>query len=168
MPRLTIDVMEFRIINGVDVPESKPVPPVAIEQVEAVRAVLTRVLRGMVDLELVTGMRPQEVRNITWGQIGKSDPKAWCYTPNRHKTKRKGKSRKIFIGPNGQSILNDFLRADPDAFIFSPRDSEEERSIERRANRKSPMTPSQAASAWSQPTECSIIHRFDLPTLTIR
>ncbi len=104
-----------------DVPEGEPVQAVSLESVNAVREYLGRVVRSMVDLELVTGMRPQEVRNITWGQIDKSDATAWCYQPQRHKTKRKGKQRRIFIGPAGQEILSQFLKADPDAFIFSPK-----------------------------------------------
>ncbi|MDG1895033.1 MAG: site-specific integrase [Fuerstiella sp.] len=128
-----------------NVPEGEPVQAVSLESVAAVREYLGRVVRSMVDLELVTGMRPQEVRNITWGQIDKSAPTAWCYQPRRHKTKRKGKQRKIFIGPAGQEILSQFLKADPDAFIFSPQEAEAERNAERRDNRKSPMTPSQSA-----------------------
>jgi integrase len=128
-----------------DIPEGEPVQAVPVESVDAVCEYLGRVVRSMVELELVTGMRPQEVRNITWGQIDKSDASAWCYKPLRHKTKRKGKQRMIFIGPAGQTILKQFLKADPDAFIFNPRDSEAERNAERRNNRKSPMTPSQLA-----------------------
>ena len=125
-----------------DIPEQKRVQPVEVEQVEAVRNLLTSVLRGMVDIELLTGMRPQEVRNMTWGQIDQSDPGAWCYEPERHKTKRRGKVRRIYIGPEGQRVLSQFLKADPDAFIFSPADSEAERLAEMRENRKSPLTPS--------------------------
>ncbi len=126
-----------------DIPEQRDVKPVTLEQIEAVRGHLTSVLRGMVDLELLTGMRPQEVRNMTWGQIDRSDSEAWCYEPSRHKTKRRGKRRRIFIGPEGQRVLRQFLKADPDAFIFSPQDSEAERFANLRKNRTTPLTPSQ-------------------------
>ena len=128
-----------------DVPESKPVLPVEIDRVERVREHLGPVVSAMVELELVTGMRPQEVRNITWGQIDRGDSEVWCYEPDRHKTKRKGKTRRVYIGPNGQEILLQFLKADPDAFIFSPRESEEIRRANQRQQRKSPLTPSQRA-----------------------
>lgn len=128
-----------------DVPEGSPVQAVPVESVDAVRDFLGRVVCAMVDLELVTGMRPQEVRNITWGQIDPSDPSVWCYQPQRHKTKRKGKQRRIYIGPAGQEILSQFLRTDPDAFIFTPKDAEAERNAERSALRQSPMTPSHLA-----------------------
>ena len=126
-----------------DIPEQRDVQPVTLEQVEAVRSQLTLVLRAMVDIELLTGMRPQEVRNMTWGQIDRSDAEVWCYQPRRHKTKGKGKMRRIFIGPSGQRILSQFLKLDPEAFIFSPKDSEAERHATMRANRITPLTPSQ-------------------------
>lgn len=147
-PNIVASCREIRNLqNGRcgDVPESQPVPPVEIEKVEAIRDYVGPVVRAMIDLELVTGMRPQEVRNITWGQIDESDSETWCYEPNQHKTKRKGKTRRIFIGPNGQAVLNKFLKAAPDAFIFSPRGAEAMRRAKQRANRKSPMTPSQRA-----------------------
>ena len=128
-----------------DVPEGQPVLPVESSRVDAVLEYLGPVVSAMVRLELVTGMRPQEVRNITWGQIDRADAEVWCYEPDRHKTKRKGKTRRIYIGPNGQSILNEFLKVDPDAFIFSPRESERFRREQQRRGRKSPLTPSQRA-----------------------
>jgi len=52
--------------------------------------------------------------------------------------------RIIHLGPKAQVIVRPFLKADPDAILFSPRDAEAERSAARRAARQSPMTPSQA------------------------
>lgn len=138
------EVRSLQVGKCGDVPEGQPVQPVDFERIEAVRQHLGPVVSAMVDLELLTGMRPQEVRNMTWGQIDRSDPDApWCYVPVRHKTKHRGKTRRIFIGPKGQAILGEFLKANPSAIIFSPRDSEALRRAQQREARKSPLTPSQ-------------------------
>src|SRR5262249_30220444 len=44
-----------------------------------------------------------------------------------------------------QGVLKRWLKADPAAYMFSPREVEALRNAARRQKRKSPMTPSQAA-----------------------
>jgi integrase len=69
----------------------------------------------------------------------------WTYRPETHKTAHRGKERRIFIGPQAQAILAQYLLRDADACCFSPAESEAKRNERRKAARKSPMTPSQAA-----------------------
>lgn len=52
---------------------------------------------------------------------------------------------RIFIGPEGQRVLERYLHGDADDYCFSPAKSESERNQARKAERQSPMTPSQAA-----------------------
>lgn len=126
-----------------DVPESQGVPPVSIDRVEAVKPYVSRQVWAMIQLQLVTGMRPQEVRIIRWCDIDQSED-VWCYVPRIHKMQHLNRRRRIYIGPQGQSILGEFLKANRDAYIFSPQDAERERREEQRMNRKTPLTPSQA------------------------
>ena len=50
----------------------------------------------------------------------------------------------MHLGPRAQAVLRAFLKPDVTAYLFDPREAEADRSAERRRNRKSRMTPSQA------------------------
>jgi site-specific recombinase XerD len=76
----------------------------------------------------------------------------WLYRPGSHrgpegdhKTAHHGHERTILIGPRAQEVLKPWLKTDLTAYLFSPKDAEALRNAVRRQNRKSPMTPSQAA-----------------------
>ena len=107
-----------------DIPEGKPIEPVDIKRVEAVKPFVSRQVWGMIQLQLATGMRPQETRIVRWCDLDQSDPNVWCYIPRSHKMEHKNRNRRIFIGPVGQGILREFLKANREAFIFCPRDAE--------------------------------------------
>jgi integrase len=76
-------------------------------------------VRAMVTLQILTGMRPGEVVRLRAIDVQKSNT-GWLYRPPRHKTKSKGKSRVIHIGPRARAILEPLLPADAEAFVFSP------------------------------------------------
>lgn len=126
--------------------EADPVKPVPAGEIEAIKQRVNRFVWGMIQLQLATGMRPGEVRLMRIRDIDMSG-EVWEYRPQEHKTEHHGRQRLIFIGPRGQDIVRQFLVADPERYLFSPKAAEEERSEERRANRKTPMTPSQTARA---------------------
>ena len=126
-----------------DIPEGEPVEPVNLDRVEAVKPHVSRQVWGMIQLQLASGMRPQEVRIIRWCDIDQSGD-VWLYVPRKHKMQHHNRHRRIYIGPVGQDILGEFLKADREAYIFSPRDAERERREEQRRERQTPMTPSQA------------------------
>jgi integrase len=123
--------------------ESKPVRPVAEGTVNDTLPCLNPTVAAMVRLQVLTGARPGEVCrmrpcDITFGTNG-----VWVYRPESHKTEHHGKERRIYIGPEGQEVLRLFLDRKPEAFCFSPAESEAIRNAERRENRTTPMTPSQ-------------------------
>jgi len=124
--------------------EADPIKPVPDEHIKAIQSRVNRFVWGMIQLQLATGMRPGEVRLMRMGDIDMSC-EVWEYRPQKHKTEHHGRQRLIFIGPKGQEILKPFLVADTERYLFSPQAAELERSEERRANRSTPMTPSQAA-----------------------
>jgi integrase len=69
----------------------------------------------------------------------------WRWKLPKHKNTWRGHERVVLIGPKAQAILKPYLRRAPQLYCFSPAESERERCWWRRRNRKSPMTPSQAA-----------------------
>ena len=133
-----------RTEDGIRAREKEAVRPVEDTVVEATLPHLPRQLAAMVRLQLLTGMRPGEVtamRTFFFYFTGSF----LIYTPSSHKTEHHDQNRSVPIGPVAQDILRPFLRADPNAFLFSPREVEEERRAKARAARKTPLTPSQRA-----------------------
>jgi integrase len=130
--------------------ETAPVGPVAVALVEDTLPHLTRQVRGMVKVQLLTGARPGEVCIMRACDIDMSGP-VWLYYPGRdqgpagqHKTAHHGYRRVIAIGPRAQEVIREFLKPDLQAYLFSPKEARAESDAERRQQRKSPMTPSQA------------------------
>jgi integrase len=122
--------------------ETPPVRPVSETLVEATLPKLRPPVAAMVQLQLLTGMRPGEVtimRAIDLEMKGK----VWRYRPATHKTAHRGHERVISIGPRGQQIIREFLRRDVSAYLFSPADSMEHLRAEQHENRKSKVPPSQ-------------------------
>ncbi len=118
--------------------ESDPVTPVADAVVDATLAVLPPTLRGMVELQRLTGMRPMEVCRIRTCDIDQAG-EVWIYRPPYHKMTHKGRPRQIYIGPRAQRVLGPFLLPDLQAFIFSPKRAMEERLAQRHEERVTPM-----------------------------
>ena len=127
-----------------DAAESDPVKPVPVSFVDAIEPHVTRQIWGMIQVQHFTGMRPCEITAI-WGCDLNMSSDVWEYVPKSHKTEHHGKDRIIFIGPKAQAVLRSFLKTNLQAFLFSPVDARREFDERRKANRKSPMTPSQRA-----------------------
>jgi integrase len=111
-------------VGQVGVKAPKEVKPVPEEHVRAIFPHVTPVVRAMLQLQLVSGMRPGEVCRLSTGQIDRSG-EIWIYRPTKHKTAHLGKRREITFGPQAQAILGPWLKADPDKVLFSPRESYE-------------------------------------------
>lgn len=94
--------------------ESKPVHPAKIEYVRAAQVFMTNALRSMVEVHLLTGMRPGELCGMRWEEIDtKSIEDVWLYRPTEHKTKHHGQDRLIAIGPRAQSVIVESLGSQP-------------------------------------------------------
>jgi integrase len=120
--------------DGVKPP--KKVLPAADGDIDAILPYLSPTVRTMVELQRLTGMRPGEVRQMTTGQIDRTvDP--WIYRPIQHKNKHRDKDRFVPLGPRAQEFLAPWLRADPDAPLFSPRESRQYFDAHRRHNGRS-------------------------------
>lgn len=125
--------------------ETAPVPPVSDATVDATLPHLSPIVADMVRLQLLTGARPGEICSLRPGDVTRGIDGVWTYRPQSHKTEHHGKERRIFIGPQAQSILAPYMLRDSDAYCFTPGESESRRNRKRREDRKSPLTPSQAA-----------------------
>lgn len=123
--------------------EKPPVVPVSDEVVEKTLPFLTPTVAAMVRVQRLTGMRPGEAVLMRVADIDTSDPACWVYRPHRHKGQHRGRDRLVYLGPRAQAILVPFLEAAGDGYLFSPRRSVEQWRAERRAQRKSALTPSQ-------------------------
>jgi integrase len=114
----------------------------------------------MVELQRLSGMRPQEVCSIRTIDIDRSG-RAWIYTPETHKTEHHGRERKIYFGPAAQEILRPWLRPELTTYVFSPREAMDERHAERRQARRTPLTPSQRGRKRKAKPKRSPGERYD-------
>ena len=100
--------------------EAQPVRAVKRSSIEAVEPHIKPMLWAMINLQLVTGMRPGEVRLMTLNEIDRTG-ELWEYRPNDHKLLHKDIDRVIYIGSEGQRILRPYLKADPARYLFEAR-----------------------------------------------
>ena len=106
--------------------ESKPVLPVVKGIVSDTLAYFTPAVTIMVQLQLLTGARPDEVCKMRPCDITIQTNGVWVFKPESHKTEHHGKVRRIYIGSEGQKVLRPFLDCEPEASCFSPAESEAE------------------------------------------
>lgn len=107
-------------------PESKPVKPVDKATVDATLPHLTTVVADMVQVQLLLGSRPGELCKLTPSMFNTSEGIGEIFLKD-HKTVDPGKERNIYVGPQAQEILKKYLNREPDAALFSPAESEQER-----------------------------------------
>jgi site-specific recombinase XerD len=124
--------------------ETAPVPPVDETTVEATLPNMPPIVSDMVQFQRLTGARPTEVCIIRPCDVDRSGD-VWRYVPESHKTEHHGRERVVFIGPRAQDILRPYLLREATAYCFQPKESERKRNAQRKSERKTPMTPSQAA-----------------------
>jgi len=109
--------------------ETEPVQAVSELHVQAVLSHLTPEPRAMARFQLVVGCRPGEVCRIRGkeidqdgiARIGSREVKlagVWCWKPDRHKSRWRGKNLVYLLGPQAREILTPWLQDDPDAYLF--------------------------------------------------
>jgi integrase len=115
--------------------ETDDVPPVPEADLGATRPRLSHVVRGLVDVLLLTGARPGEVCRLRprdlvrtgrvelrpglWLDAGK----CWVFVPSKHKTSHRNHGRVVVFGPKAQAVMAPFLEGrDSGTPIFCPRE----------------------------------------------
>jgi integrase len=142
-----VDSTTYYALLGVDnlkagrtkAPEYQKIESVDTKTVEKILPFLPPIVADMVRVQRLCGMRPQDVRNMRSCDIDRSG-EVWRYMPYTHKTEHQGKNRLIAVGPRAQAILMSYLlekEEDPEAFLFSPKDTVRFQKIEKRQKRKS-------------------------------
>ncbi|QDV87320.1 tyrosine-type recombinase/integrase [Planctomycetes bacterium TBK1r] len=118
--------------------ETSPVLPIDLSTVETTMEHLCDVVRDMIRVQLLTGMRPAEVCSLRPIDIERSGD-VWEYRPVGHKTEHHGRERTVYIGPEGQAILTPYLRRSEDAHCFSPREAVKQQQETQHAARVTPL-----------------------------
>ncbi len=122
--------------------ESPPVLPVADDLVDAIEPHVSPQVWAMIQIQRRTGARPGEVCQMRTCDLDVTG-EVWLYRPESHKTQHKGKGRVIPIGPRAQAVLRPWLKTELQAYIFSPKESEQDRAVRCREARKTRVQPSQ-------------------------
>jgi len=122
--------------------ESEPIRPIAEGWVHRTMAFLPPTVAAMVELQMLTGMRPGEVCILRPMDVDRRG-KVWLYTPANHKTAQYGHKRVVPIGPRGQEVLRPFLVRPPEDYCFAPDEAQAHRNAVKRASRRTRVQPSQ-------------------------
>lgn len=114
-----------------EAPETPSVVPVSPQTIRATLPFLSHVVAAMVRVQYICGMRPAEVcimrpcdirRDADGSQLpGGSD--VWLYLPESHKNDWRNQALIKAVPPAAQSVLMRFWNREPNAYLFSPRDS---------------------------------------------
>jgi integrase len=96
----------------------------------------------MIQLQRLTGMRPGEVCRLRACDLERGEKgNVWFYRPSTHKSEHLGRQRIVAIGPQAQAVIKPWFKLDTQAYLFSPGEAEDRRNAEKRASRRTPMTP---------------------------
>jgi integrase len=133
-----------------DAKEAKIIGPVPEAYVDAVLPYVSRQVRGLIELQRVTGARSGELCVMRACDIDMTG-RIWIYRPERHKNQYREQCREIYLGPKAQAIIKPFLKPSTEAYLFSPKEAREERYRELRAKRKTPVQPSQVDRRKARP-----------------
>jgi integrase len=121
--------------------ERPRVTPVSRNFIRVVRHRVSRQVRALVDLQLLTGARAGELVSLRDTDIDCTG-EVWKHNPSEHKTAHHDKERRIYFGPKAQKILRLFMTPGSPSgkLLFMPTDAERERhalaSTHRRPNQK--------------------------------
>lgn len=122
-----------------DARETEPVKPVPDAWVDATIQHVSRQVAGLIRLQWASGMRPGEAVIMRGCDLDTSG-KVWVYTPERHKTEHHGHERPIYLGPQAQAVVRQFLKTDLSAYLFSPADADRLRREAQHEARKTPLS----------------------------
>ena len=132
----TVEGLKKGRCNAKEVP---PVKPVDEKYIYAILPYTTPVIAAMIELQLLTGMRPGELVLIRPCDIDMTS-EIWRYYPEKHKNQYRRIERIVSIGPRGQQILRPFLLRGQQEYCFSAIESEQYRRDKLTENRKTPLS----------------------------
>lgn len=119
--------------------ETEPVKPVPIEHVDAIRPYVSKQVWSIIRLQLLTAARQGELVIMRPIDIDTTSD-VWVYEPKEHKNAYRDQQRKIYLGPKAQEVIRTYLRRPVESYVFSAREAEAERRMERTKARKTPLS----------------------------
>ena len=103
--------------------ETKPVQPVPEAHIAKALEHMPPLIAAMVELQLLTAMRPGEVVVLKPCDIDMRDD-IWVYKPESHKNAWRGLDRPVAIGPKAQAVITPLLRPGLQGrYLFSPKET---------------------------------------------
>jgi len=97
--------------------DNPPRTAVSDADIEAVRKLVSPLVRDLIDVQRLTGARSGELLGLTTGAIHKAG-EVWLAELVDHKTAHHGQNRSLHFGPQSQLIVSKYLSADPTASLF--------------------------------------------------
>jgi len=125
--------------------DREPVKPVERCDIRKVRRLVSRQVRALIDLQLLTGARADELVRLRATDIT-AKGEVWQATLAEHKTAHRGKSRTLYFGPRARKVLALFMTPDRplDTHLFNPREALIE---SKKLNAKGSRRPNQKKNA---------------------
>lgn len=122
--------------------ENPRVGPAPQWLLDSVLPYLSRPVRALVDLQLLTGARAGELLQLRSCDLEMDEKSGvWAYRPLKHKNAHRDHERVIYFGPRAQEVLRKLMGdRTTTAYIFSPKDADAERRESRSAARKTPLS----------------------------
>jgi integrase len=125
--------------------EGAPRLPSDPTAVQATLPFMTPAVRAVVQFLRLTGARPTEALTLRPCDLNRGG-EIWTYQPDAHKGSWRGKPRVVYVGSEAQAVLAPWLLGtSPESYVFCPARSEEIRSQERAAARRTPRWRSHLA-----------------------
>ncbi|MDR1925290.1 MAG: site-specific integrase [Planctomycetaceae bacterium] len=113
-PMLAYQLKKVPAIKYGDAKENPDREAVPVEAVQYALAYFPATIADMLRLQLLTAMRPSEIRLMLVGYIRqKYDGENWLYLPPAHKTAWRGKKKAIVLGVEEQEILRKYIQDKP-------------------------------------------------------
>ncbi len=119
--------------------ETRPRSTVDEKYVYRILPYASPTIAAMIELQLLTGMRPCELVIMRPCDITR-EGNIWHYKPKKHKNSFRGLERIVSLGPRAQQILRPFLVKEPNLYCFSPKDAEKYRRGLLTMQRKTPLS----------------------------
>lgn len=112
--------------------EVEPVKPVPLEDVRKTMEALPATLCAMIELQILTGMRPGEVCAMRAGDVAEADNGLLVYTLRTDKTdyrRSAANKKRIPLGPKARRVVVPYLDRDADEFLFTPKEAQFDRAF---------------------------------------
>lgn len=150
------------------VKESPGVHAIPWDWVVATLPFLPKPVAAMVQIMRFSNCRAQDVVSMRGCDLDTTG-EVWVYEPAHHKNSwREEESathkRYVYLGPRCQEIIRPFLKDDPQAYLFSPREAWEVYQAERAARRKTKRQPSQLCRKRKKNPNRAPRDRYDVNT----